>query len=152
MSHVSSRAGSPPMSVATSGGTSAAPLRSPWRWLASFLLLVAGAAHVPLISEHLEEAPYIGVLFMLLAIICAVLAVLVVVADATLVWVASAVVTALALAGFLLSRTVGLPQIGDDIGNWTEPLGFPAVGAEALMVVLALLVVGPHHTRKGHRS
>ncbi len=107
---------------------------------------------MPLISEHLEEAPYIGVLFILLAIVCAVLAVLVVVADTTLVWVASAVVTALALAGFLLSRTVGLPQIGDDIGNWTEPLGFPAVGAEALVVVLAGLVVGPHHTRKGRRS
>ena len=75
-----------------------------------------------------------------------------VVADTTLVWVASAVVTALALAGFLLSRTVGLPQIGDDIGNWTEPLGFPAVGAEALVVVLAGLVVGPHHTRKRRRS
>jgi hypothetical protein len=39
--------------------------------------------------------------------------------------------------GFLASRTVGLPQIGDDVGNWTEPLGFPAVLSEVLMVALA---------------
>jgi hypothetical protein len=41
------------------------------------------------------------------------------------------------VVAFLASRTVGLPQIGDDVGNWTDPLSFPAVTAEVLMVVLA---------------
>jgi hypothetical protein len=43
------------------------------------------------------------------------------------------------LIAFLASRTIGLPQIEDDIGNWSEPLGLPAIAAEATMVVLAYL-------------
>ena len=43
----------------------------------------------------------------------------------------------LAVTAFLASRTVGLPQLADDVGNWTEPLGFPALVSESLVVALA---------------
>jgi hypothetical protein len=111
--------------------------RSPAAWCASFLLLVAAGTHIPLIKMHLEEAPYIGWLFIALSVVCIVLAVAIVLVDNPGVWVLSGAVCLAAVVGYLASRTVGLPQIGDDVGNWTEPLGIPAVASEALMVVLA---------------
>lgn len=111
--------------------------RSPAAWCASFLLLVAAGTHIPLIKMHLEEAPYVGWLFIALSVVCIVLAVAIVVVDNPGVWVLSGAVCLAAVVGYLASRTVGLPQIQDDVGNWTEPLGIPAVASEALMVVLA---------------
>ncbi len=116
-------------------------LRSPWRWLAAALLVTTAAVHIPLVGEHLEEAPYIGVLFIVLSATCILLAAAVLAFDSVAVWAAAGVVSVLALVGFLLSRTVGLPEIGDDIGNWTEPLGYPALAAEALTVLLASAVL-----------
>lgn len=112
-------------------------VRPPWRWLTALLLLVNAGVHIPLVPEHLDEAPYIGVLFILLSVACIGLAVVIVVVDTTWVWAASGTISLLALVAFVLSRTVGLPQIGDDVGNWTDPLGFPALASEALTVALA---------------
>ena len=110
---------------------------SPTQWCASLLLLVAAGTHVPLIREHLQEAPYIGWLFIALTIVCVSLAVAIVFLDHASVWLLSGLTCFAAAVAFLASRTVGLPQIGDDVGNWTEPLGIPAAASEVLMVVLA---------------
>jgi hypothetical protein len=125
------------------------PLGSPLRWIAVVMLLATAGTHVPLIPEHLEEAPYVGVLFIALSVASVVLAVLLVRWDSPLVWTASGVMTVLALAAFIASRTVGLPQIGDDIGNWGEPLGYPAVAVEALVTAAAAIVLA---NRPYHRS
>jgi hypothetical protein len=117
------------------------PLRSPLRWACALTLLVTAGAHVPLVPEHLEEAPYVGVLFILLAVVSTALAIAVLLRDMPLVWLASGAVTLAALVAFLVSRTVGLPEIGDDIGNWTEPLGYPALAAELVTVLLAGLAI-----------
>jgi hypothetical protein len=121
------------------------PLHSPLRWACALALLVTAGTHIPLIPDHLEEAPYVGVLFIVLSAVSIALAALVMVRDLPLVWVASGTVTLLAVVAFLLSRTVGLPQIGDDIGNWTEPLGFPALAGEVATVVLAGLAIRRAH-------
>jgi hypothetical protein len=112
---------------------------SPAQWCASFLLLVAAGTHIPLIEDHLQEAPYVGWLFIVLSVVCIVLAVVILVVDSAGVWLLSGAVCLAAVVAFLASRTIGLPQIGDDVGNWTEPLGLPAVASEVLMVVLAYL-------------
>src|SRR3954465_2359494 len=39
-------------------------------------------------------------------------------------------IAASAFAGYVLSRTTGLPSATDDIGNWTEPLGLPPPGGQ----------------------
>lgn len=114
------------------------PLRSPLRWPAALALVTAGAVHIPVTPEHLEEAPYIGYLFIALTVVCVLLAVLVLAADSTLVWTLSGAVTALAAGAYLLSRSVALPLMGDDVGNWLEPLGVAAVVFEALTVALAV--------------
>ena len=116
-------------------------LHSPLRWACALTLLVTAATHIPLVPEHLEEAPYVGVLFILLSAVSILLAAAILVRDLPLVWVTSGTVTLLAFVAFLVSRTIGLPEIGDDIGNWTEPLGFPALVAELATSALAVLAV-----------
>ena len=115
------------------------PLRSPWRLLAAVGAATEAVAHIPVIEEHLSEAPYIGVGFVLLAVAGILLTFLLVSADTAGVWAATALVAALALAGYIVSRTVGLPQIGDDVGNWTEPLGLVALSGEGIMLLSAAL-------------
>ena len=114
------------------------PLRSPLRWVAALTMVVAGAVHIPVTPEHLQEAPYIGYLFIALTVVCFLLALVILVADSAAVWAVSGVVTALALGAYLLSRSVALPQIGGDVGNWLEPLGLVAIVFEGLTIALAV--------------
>ncbi len=111
--------------------------RTATHWGSSSLLLVAAATHVPLVAEHLEEAPYVGVLFLALIVTCTALAVLLLVHESRSAWWLSGVVCLLAVMAFLASRTVGLPQLADDVGLWTEPMGVPALVSETLVVALA---------------
>ena len=125
-----------------------APLRSALRWPAAALLVVTAATHIPLVPHHLEEAPYVGVLFAALSAVSLLLAALVCLCDTPAVWAATGVVTAAAVVAFVLSRTVGLPQLADDIGNWSEPLGFPALLAEVAAAAVALVAL--RHTPRLH--
>ena len=104
-------------------------------------------AHVPVIEPHLVEAPYIGVGFVLLAVAGFYLAVRLLVDPDELVWSATGAVAVLAVLGYVLSRSVGLPQIGDDVGMWADPLGVTAVSCELLMAV----ATAGHFLRRGRR-
>jgi hypothetical protein len=54
------------------------------------------------------------------------------------IWfVAAGVLAASALVGFVLSRTTGLPNASDDIGNWTEPLGLASLFVEGAVLAVA---------------
>jgi hypothetical protein len=114
------------------------PRHSPLRWPAAVAVLVAGAAHLPVIAPHLAEAPYIGALFIALTVACGVLAVALLAWDTPTVWDLAILATGLAVLAYVLSRTVGLPQIGDDIGNWSEPLGVLSIAAESVTVLLGV--------------
>ncbi len=99
------------------------------------LALVAAAAHVPVTPEHLREALYIGVLFIGLELACVILAVVLVAWPSRIVFGATASVGALAVLALVVSRTVGLPLIQDDIGVWTEPLAQISLVTESLMAI-----------------
>jgi hypothetical protein len=114
---------------------------SPLRYPAAVLAVVAGLAHVPVTPEHLNEAPYIGVLFMVLTTVCVVLAAALLVWDSPVVWASLGGACLLAVVAFVLSRTVGLPLIADDIGNWSERLGVVSVLTEAGVVILSALAL-----------
>jgi hypothetical protein len=116
-------------------------LSSSWRAPAILMLLVSGGIHLALIPEHLQEAPYIGYLFIADTLACVVLAVALVVRDAPVVWAASGVLSALALAAYVASRSVGLPQIGDDVGQWFGTLGVAAVLSEVAALLIASWVL-----------
>lgn len=112
-------------------------MRSRWRLLAAIGATGEAAAHVPVMQEHLSEAPYIGVGFVLLTVAGFLLGFLLLTADTPSTWDLTRVVSALAPAGYILSRTVGLPQIQDDIGNWAEPLGIVSMITEGIMLLTA---------------
>ncbi len=117
------------------------PVSSIWRYPAAVLAIVAGLAHVPVTPEHLNEAPYIGVLFIVLTTVCIVLAAALLVWDSPIVWASLGGTCLLAVVAFVLSRTVGLPLIADDIGNWTETLAVVSVLTESGVVILSALAL-----------
>jgi hephaestin len=126
------------------------PERSPdtgvWRYPALAACLVAAIAHLPVTPSHLTEAPYIGVLFVLLEVACVALALLLQVRANRLVALLVAGLGAAAIVAYAVSRSVGLPLIQDDIGNWADPLGVLSVAAEAGMVGFGL--AGWRHRRE----
>jgi hypothetical protein len=62
-------------------------------------------------------------------------------------WISAALVAAGPLVGYLLSRTTGLPQERDDIGNWSDPVGIASLAIEGLLMVLAGYVVARQVSR-----
>ena len=126
----------PSMRSATKTYTAAE--RSPWRWPAAAAALTMTAAHIPVTAEHLSEAPYIGWSFVALEVAGFALAVVLVLRDTRRAWWVAAVVPALAMLAYVVTRSVPLPQIADDVGNWVEPLGLVALTAEALLIAIAL--------------
>ena len=65
---------------------------------------------------------------------------------AKLVWVAAALVGVGPFAGYLLTRTTGLPGDSGDIGNWADVVGTVSLVVEALLVLLAVSGLLTHHT------
>lgn len=57
-------------------------------------------------------------------------------------FVGAAVLAVGAIAGYVLNRTVGLPQASGDIGNWAEPLGMAALFVEGCVVAVSLFALG----------
>jgi hypothetical protein len=56
------------------------------------------------------------------------------------IWLlAAAALAGSAAIGYVLSRTTGLPNAGDDIGNWTEPLGLASLFVEGGVVAVSLI-------------
>jgi hypothetical protein len=115
--------------------------RTSSRWLLVSAITVAAAAHVPVIGPHLDEAPYMGVLFILLTAACLAIGATVAVSDATWGYLAAIPVCGAAVVGYAATRLVAFPQLADDVGNWFEPLGVVSVVTETAVVVLAALVV-----------
>ncbi|MDH2442626.1 hypothetical protein QDR37_01580 [Amnibacterium sp. CER49] len=126
----------------------ALPRRQPQRHLLAFLAAVAAFAHVPVIAPHLDEAPYMGVLFILLTVGCLVLGLAALVRDSSAVYTASAVVCGLAVIGYVATRLVAFPMLSDDVGDWFEPLGVLSVLSESALVAVA---IGALASRPRHR-
>lgn len=115
--------------------------RTPVRWLVVAAITVAAAAHVPVIAPHLDEAPYMGVLFVLLTAACLAIGASIALSDATRGYLAAIGVCGAAVVGYAATRLFAFPQLADDVGNWFEPLGVVSVLSETAVVVLAALAL-----------
>lgn len=127
-------------------------LNSPHRWTLTLAALVAAAAHIPVIAPHLEEAPYMGALFILLTAACSVLAVAALVRDTPAVYTLSAITCGSAIVGYAATRLVAFPQLADDVGMWWEPLGVVSVLSEAVVVTCAMAALVSRSARAAGRS
>jgi hypothetical protein len=108
------------------------------------LLAVIGAIHLLYAQGYYAFVPYVGVLFYATAAAAALAAVGVVCGARKWGWTFGVLLAAAALAGYVLSRTIGLPLF--PILPWQDPFGLAALVAEALFIVLGLIVLGaaPH--------
>ena len=119
-------------------------LHSDWRWPAAALLAEIAAVHISLVPQHLREAPYAGALFVALSAGALVTAAALLICDDRRVWQSAALLAGGAIVAYVASRSIGLPSLADDVGDWLNPLGGAAVLAETLTLVLsAAVLVGP---------
>ena len=104
---------------------------------------LAGVALIHLLDApgSFQDAPYRGWLYVALIAGSMAAAAALVRSDDARAWAAAAALSAGAIAAFVISRTVGLPQGADDIGNWTEPLGLASLFVEGSLVALSALVL-----------
>ena len=111
-------------------------------------IAVAAVAHIPVIAPHLDEAPYMGVLFIVFTVACFGLGVAVALTGKAWAYLASVAVCGAGVVTYAATRLVAFPQLSDDVGNWFEPLGVVSVISEAVVVALALLVL--QQRRRAH--
>ncbi|PKW12340.1 hypothetical protein SAMN05428944_0405 [Streptomyces sp. 1222.5] len=94
--------------------------------------------HALLVPDHLEENFYVGVLFALGSVVMlAVAAALVTLKRPMIAWLTGALVSFGMIIGFLLSRTVGLPD-GYYESGWEPPYGPLSLIVEGLFILAFL--------------
>jgi Na+/proline symporter len=105
--------------------------------LAGFALI-----HLLDLPDTISGTPYIGWMYIGLIVSAVGLAGALARTSDVRVWAATAALVVSVMVGYLLSRTTGLPQSTDDIGNWGEPLGIAMlfVGGSLLSLTTAVLV------------
>jgi hypothetical protein len=115
--------------------------RSPvTRGLAVVCLAGVAVTHLLDLPDKLEEAHYMAALFCALILASVILAgALVVDREADVALAAAGVLAAMTIGGYVLSRTVGLPQLEDHVGQWSDPVGIASLVFEATLVGLAAL-------------
>jgi len=94
--------------------------------------------HVLDLFSKLDETPYLAVAYLGLIVASLVVAArLVRVGTSRVLLLAAGLAAATAIA-YVLSRTAGLPQATDDVGNWREPLGLASLFMEGLVIALSV--------------
>lgn len=89
----------------------------------------------------LKDPSYLGYGYWMLELAGVICAVLLFTRARSISWVLALGVAAGPLIGITISRSVGLPDATDDIGNWFEPLGMLAMAVELTLVVLSVSVL-----------
>lgn len=113
------------------------PLHSPLRIILAVAAVVVGAAHVPVIAPHLDEAPYMGVLFIVLTAGCLAIGLAGLLRDSAGLYALAVLTCGLAVVGYAATRLVAFPMLADDVGNWLEPLGVVSVLSELVVIATA---------------
>jgi len=106
-------------------------------WLGISSITVVGLIHLVEVPEGLEEATYLGLLF-LVNFGGAVTAAAGIYRNHKWGWGLGAMVAGGAFAGYVISRTIGLP--GMPVEEWLEPLGVLSLLVEVLFVGLYLTI------------
>ena len=124
-------------------------------------LLGVAVTHLIDLPEKLDEAHYMAAMFCALIVASLVLAAALAAGHhVQLALSAAGMLSALTIVGYVLSRTVGLPQLEDHVGMWMDPVGIASLAAETTLVVLAVRALplpalrvgsGGHPTRASAR-
>jgi hypothetical protein len=114
-------------------------------------MLAIALIHLLDVIGKIKETPYLGVMYIALMVASVAVAFYLLHSGSALAWAAAGLLAVATLIGFVLSRTTGLPDASDDIGNWTEPLGLASMFVEGAVVILAgyALALARHERRPG---
>ena len=110
-------------------------------WLGIALIVVTGLVHFVDAPDAFDEATYKGLLFIANGL-GALLAAYGIARGARWGWLLGLLVAGGAFAGYVASRTVGLPGLPPEPDAWLEPLGVVSLLAEGGLVALALWAMG----------
>ena len=111
-----------------------------------------GLIHLLDIPGKFTDAPYMGWLYVGLIVGSVGVAAVLIERHDRRAWAAAAAVAVAPLVGYVLTRTVGLPQARDDIGNWAEPLGLASLFVEGLVLFVSLVALRPRPARAAARA
>ena len=116
-----------------------------FRWAGVSLILACGLMHLVSAPDHLQEATYIGVLFLANGA-ASLISAFGIYRDRLWGWLLGAFVAGGAFVMFVVSRLIGLPAFQEHVGMWIgdsfgDQLGIPSLIVEAPLVVLAAIVV-----------
>lgn len=118
-------------------------------WASISLIAVVGLIHLIEAPEYFEEATYLGLLF--LANFAGSLAAAIgVYRDRGWGWGLGVLVAGGAFAGYVISRTIGLP--GLPAQEWLDPMGVLSLLVEGLFVGLCLAVFARKGTLVGDQA
>jgi hypothetical protein len=123
-----------------------------WRSAAAAGLVAVAVMHIAAAPAEWDDARVVFWLFMALAAACFALATLLALGVDRWARPAVLALAVLPIAGYVVSRTTGLPGATDDIGDWADPLGLAALGVEAALVALAVWVARPALTFGTHSA
>jgi len=114
---------------------------------------LAGVALIHLLDlpGQLSDTPYMFFLYLALMVASVGLAGGLIATSDARVWAAATILSALVIVGYVLSRTTGLPQSSDDVGNWSEPLGMASLFVEGSLVTLGSGVLLSRRVRGASR-
>ena len=111
------------------------------------LLGVVGMAGIAVI--HILDAPatfagakYIFWLYIAIIVGAIPISLLLLHWSSRLAWIGAALLAAVPLIGYLLTRSVGLPGDSGDIGNWLDSLGLASMFVEVAVLGLSLARLG----------
>src|SRR5215217_5756126 len=122
------------------------------RWAGVLLIVACGLIHLIGAPDHLQEATYVGVLFLANAA-GALVAAFGIYRDRLWGWLLGALVAGGAFVMFMVSRLIGLPAYQEHVGMWIgdsfgDRLGVPSLIVEGPFVVLAAIVLARHLKQK----
>lgn len=103
------------------------------------VICLAGIAvtHLTDLPEKIQEAPYMAVLFCgLIAASLGVGIALAIGRRPDILWPMTGAIALPALIGYVLSRSVGLPELEDHVGDWLNPAGVGSLVFETILVAL----------------
>lgn len=135
----------PTLNTHTYPKTSSLTIPRRYKLAGTFLILTVGLIHLTAAPDHLEEAPYIGVLFV--ANFAGAI-----VAGAGLYkewlwgWWLGVLVAGGAFVMFIVSRLVALPGYDEHVGMWVgdslgDYLGLPSLIVEGCFVIVAAVAI-----------
>jgi hypothetical protein len=100
-------------------------------------LLAIGAIHFLQIVATIEQTPLLGVSFLFLIAASLAVAARLATHHDHWTWIASAVVGAAAIGGYVFTRTFSTPLDNQDAGNWSCMLGLAALFVETTLLALS---------------